>query len=140
MKLSWLLYVSTNEAPTPPAVVQFQAWVNWYGCDRKDVQCENLGRDVVSHTRLCGCHKPSSCRMMRGEGRRISASNQRPLKIHNFRVLFSSVSRGLSWRRRCGTVVVAVCHRGTIPSSFKLETFVNNLSKPNASTFEKLGM
>ena len=29
---------------------------------------------------------------------------------------------------------------GTIPSSFKLETFVNNLSKPNASTFEKLGM
>jgi len=30
--------------------------------------------------------------------------------------------------------------RGTIPSSFKLETFVNNLSKPNASTFEKLGM
>ncbi|KAI0241115.1 Protein virilizer [Lamellibrachia satsuma] len=28
----------------------------------------------------------------------------------------------------------------TNPSSFKLELFVNNLSKPNASTFQKLGV
>jgi len=40
----------------------------------------------------------------------------------------------------CRLVIANWNCRGTIPSSFKLETFVNNLSKPNASTFEKLGM
>jgi len=37
-------------------------------------------------------------------------------------------------------VLYVLTYSGTIPSSFKLETFVNNLSKPNAATFEKLGM
>jgi len=28
----------------------------------------------------------------------------------------------------------------TNPSAFKLELFVNNLTRPNAATFEKLGL
>lgn len=30
--------------------------------------------------------------------------------------------------------------RATNPSSFSLELYVNNLNRPNAATFEKLGM
>lgn len=37
-------------------------------------------------------------------------------------------------------VIIMRVFRATNPGSFKLELFVNNLSKPNASTFEKLGM
>ena len=36
--------------------------------------------------------------------------------------------------------LAVVISRATNPSSFKLEFFVNNLSKVGASTFEKLGL
>lgn len=32
-----------------------------------------------------------------------------------------------------------ICSRATNPSQFKIEFFVNDLSKPGASTFESLG-
>lgn len=39
----------------------------------------------------------------------------------------------------CFNLIDYTCFRATIPSSFKLEFFVNNLDKSN-STFERIGL
>jgi len=63
-----------------------QLWVTWEGCGRNGIQCKMFGWCVgFSCAHLCGCCKQLMVVLWEA---RVLATNQRPLKIQNWQVLF----------------------------------------------------